>query len=289
VPADEWHRRTLAWPVSPRIDGHALTDFLKSEEIMELLQCVHDGHELAWDGHNHVGTLDAEAHEASKQFGALLNHLSVHAKMAVIDTAEWLGSDALDELWPEGVTLKCAAATLQEQAKLEDVTLLTPVEYELLERAERAFQDGEVVGTEWLLALVEWGFVSEKSLASVTFEAAGRTVAVASMELQDVRYDTGDGGLGGLQVLVNVVVNGEPHQLLFQNEGDGVLHVAGADAGMDVEHEALGEALGLDTEDDEFRALLQEATKPACVRAQSLVDLLLAREATGAAERLAAA
>lgn len=65
---DCWNGRTLEWS----IPGHPIGMIL-DEEIVGLLQRVHDGHIIDWDGSNNVGTLNDDADAASNAISRLLD------------------------------------------------------------------------------------------------------------------------------------------------------------------------------------------------------------------------
>lgn len=66
-------RWTQQFRVSPWVKAIDLRLFLKSEEAMDLLQAIHDGHSIEADDYGRwVGHLDAEAEAAAAKFTELL-------------------------------------------------------------------------------------------------------------------------------------------------------------------------------------------------------------------------
>lgn len=68
-----WHQRTLQWRVAELygIDNETL------HELACLLHAVHEGHDIEWNGNNHVGTLTDVAAAASIELRDLLSqHLA---------------------------------------------------------------------------------------------------------------------------------------------------------------------------------------------------------------------
>lgn len=71
MPEEVWHRRVLRYPVFERISAAEMEQCFKEHE--ELLQRVHDGHQLEWDSDTHtlygeLATIGAqEAEEALTQ------------------------------------------------------------------------------------------------------------------------------------------------------------------------------------------------------------------------------
>ena len=65
TPMSVWHGRTLTWRVPSNVRGDALLAFVK--EHQPLFERVYLGHEVDWDGNNHVGKLDEDAQAASEE------------------------------------------------------------------------------------------------------------------------------------------------------------------------------------------------------------------------------
>lgn len=72
TPMDVWHGRTVRWSVSPYVSGEALKKLLADENFAALLERVHKGHSIEWDGNNWIGRLDDSAGKASLDIQYLL-------------------------------------------------------------------------------------------------------------------------------------------------------------------------------------------------------------------------
>ena len=72
MPASIWHHRTLRWAVNPSANGNYLAALLENEAL-PLLERVHVGHTVEWDGSNNVGLLTADAQDASDKLERLLD------------------------------------------------------------------------------------------------------------------------------------------------------------------------------------------------------------------------
>lgn len=120
VPMAVWHRRTLRFDVSPRVGGDDLADFLESDAVVALLERIHAGHTVEWNGNNHVGTLDDDAQAAAE---ALMEALSGLDDVEVGDAYEWLAPGfALSDL-VEGESIETLAASLIDEAAGEGITI----------------------------------------------------------------------------------------------------------------------------------------------------------------------
>ena len=64
-PIDEWEGRTLTWIISPYLTVDQLDEIANDEEINVLLEKVHTGHTVEWDGSKHRGHLTDDAADAS--------------------------------------------------------------------------------------------------------------------------------------------------------------------------------------------------------------------------------
>jgi len=62
IPESVWHRQEIRIGVAPSLTADDIDDLL--DEVEPLLKRVHAGHVIEWDGANHVGRLDEDAHEA---------------------------------------------------------------------------------------------------------------------------------------------------------------------------------------------------------------------------------
>lgn len=158
-----WHRRTLQWRVPSDVSGPAMIAFLESDDARSLLERVHAGHTVEWNGNNHVGRLNDEAREASDEFAALVDR-ELHtetARVAVWRAGDWLfasGNNSLCDVWPAGQSLDEAEAELEAGAKRDGCYLDGDVRDELVAKA-RQMLDAEEPGltAEQLAALVADG------------------------------------------------------------------------------------------------------------------------------------
>lgn len=62
VPVDVWHRRALRWEVHNRMTAAEIKKVF--EDVKSLLDRIHAGHSVEWDGNNLVGVFSDDAHSA---------------------------------------------------------------------------------------------------------------------------------------------------------------------------------------------------------------------------------
>lgn len=112
VPMYVWHRRTLRWRIDAAANGDSLADFLESDEARALLERIHAGHEVDWDGNNHSGSLDDDAQAASDELDSILEEdwQRPYDTTEVWDAANWLGDLQIDQLIEQGIDGYAAAA-----------------------------------------------------------------------------------------------------------------------------------------------------------------------------------
>jgi hypothetical protein len=135
---DVWHQRTLRWAVSPYISKEACEELLEDEEVLELLNRVHNGHYVGWDGNNHVGTLSDDASEASDMLRVLLDqkynqNLEAHAQ--VWDALDWITAEGLNSLaavWPPDESFDVAVERLESETEAAGVVLSDSIESALI-------------------------------------------------------------------------------------------------------------------------------------------------------------
>jgi hypothetical protein len=108
TPEDEWHGRTVTYCLGGPgvIDVDLLReDLAQGGRLAGLVDRVKAGHEVVWDGNNHVGLLGEDAQEASDKLERLLGDddgasIYVRDDMAVWDVAEWMEGSTAD---PEAI------------------------------------------------------------------------------------------------------------------------------------------------------------------------------------------
>jgi hypothetical protein len=99
TPIDEWHMRTLTWGNSLSqgtlvVADRAAVEAL-AEKIRPLLERVHAGHSVKWDGSNMRGALDDDASEAQEEINRLVEEYRWTSNKEVWDASEWV-SAAMD-------------------------------------------------------------------------------------------------------------------------------------------------------------------------------------------------
>jgi len=72
VPADVWNKRTIWIPVSPEIGAAQIRKIVK--RALPLLERVHAGHSVEWDGSNMRGRLTDDASEALVELCHMLHY-----------------------------------------------------------------------------------------------------------------------------------------------------------------------------------------------------------------------
>lgn len=115
VPMRVAHNRTLRWDVSPYANGDSLADLLDSELVRGLLERVHNGHTVEWDGSNMVGRLDDDAKAAALELEQILSPYSGEYELAqVCDAYAYIADwSNLKELVDAGSVDECAKRQLE--------------------------------------------------------------------------------------------------------------------------------------------------------------------------------
>ena len=156
TPADVWQGVRLHWPVSPSVRGDALADLLRGDAL-PLLERIYTGHRIHWDGSNNIGTLDADATDASESLQALLDAMQSDesAIAPVWDAREWLFSNSpLADHWSGG-SLADATADVRRVARDEGVQVDGDIAQCLLTEARRVYdEDDGTLTADHLAALV---------------------------------------------------------------------------------------------------------------------------------------
>lgn len=135
IPNFVWHGRTRRIPCPYGVVGSSLADYLEGDEGKELLERIHVGHTVEWDGNNHVGSVTEDAQEAERELERALQELP----QATIYTAEeWIEHDVLSNVWPVGKTL-AEAAELSSTPKEAHQVIDGDMEEAIMDKAEGKF------------------------------------------------------------------------------------------------------------------------------------------------------
>lgn len=144
VPPDVAHNRTLRWNVPPMVRGSVLAELVQSEEVRALLERVHAGRRVEWDGKNYVGRLDLDASEASEALERIFEGIDESQCASVRSVDDWLFSSCdLFDHWKTDVDLDAAVAEVEKGALAEGVVLDGDVEQCLLQQAKLHFDKGD--------------------------------------------------------------------------------------------------------------------------------------------------
>lgn len=142
VPMSVWHDRTLRMTVAHNVNGPALADYLESPEALALLETIHAGHEVDWDGNNYVGTLTEEARAALERLEDVLRGFET---VEIWTANDYLfNNNSLAGLW-SGRALDEVVAELEEEAAMNfDGVIEGSLRDALLTEAKSKFnEDGD--------------------------------------------------------------------------------------------------------------------------------------------------
>ena len=146
VTMDVHHRRTLRWSIPESITGKALDVLL--EAITPLLERVHAGHSIEWDGHNNKGWLDDDATAASEEIEQAIAALTYRDILVVTESGVWDDHGVMTDDVRADMTdadVRAVAAQLQQQIVADSRVYLTDIDDHLMRLRDR-LRDG--VGEE---------------------------------------------------------------------------------------------------------------------------------------------
>lgn len=96
-PADVWHGRTQHLSIYPYANGDTLAEFLNREGVIELLERIHAGHTIEWDGNDMVGILDDDAKAAHDTLQDMIDcEFSAETEWncgRVCEAGDWISED----------------------------------------------------------------------------------------------------------------------------------------------------------------------------------------------------
>jgi hypothetical protein len=136
IPVSVWNRRTVRWTIPGTAKGVSLSVLL--EQLKPLLERVHAGHSVDWDGSNHVGTFTDDASDAIDAVEAEIEQFFQDGDNCVTlwDASDWLFTGRNDEQ---------DARNLGVKADMTDGQLETLAEQFGREaEADDAFLDGDI-------------------------------------------------------------------------------------------------------------------------------------------------
>lgn len=104
-------------------DEDEVREYLTTGHGQELLQAICNGHEVVWNGHNHVGRLTDEAAAAVEQLSEYLSYWE--PKYTYWDADEWLYDSAIEHITAATTDEELAdlAEQFTELAKAENIVL----------------------------------------------------------------------------------------------------------------------------------------------------------------------
>lgn len=143
-PADVWQGMRLQWSVVSSVRGAALATLLRGEAL-PLLERIYTGHRIHWDGSNDIGTLDADATDASESLQALLDDMQSDesAIAPVWDAREWLFSDSPLAVHWAGGPLADAVTEVRRIARGEGLQVDGDIAQCLLTEARRVYDEDD--------------------------------------------------------------------------------------------------------------------------------------------------
>ena len=121
MPMDIAMGRRLWWRIPATLTGEQLSDLITDERTVALLERIHAGHTIEWDGSNHRGQLTDDAGDADAELEVLCAELEGDARVWDVET--WLGDASIEQLWPADMPVEQAAAELQAEVKASGITL----------------------------------------------------------------------------------------------------------------------------------------------------------------------
>ena len=163
---DVWHGRTLQWDLPPWAKGWAIAEFVEDQEVFALLERIHRGHKIWWNGSNMVGSLVTEdAIEASKELQELIDDYFSNERtcVEVYDIDEWIDDSPLQNIWPANKDLDEAVEDIVDNAEFDDVIVEGDIHSALLERAREEYKKGsDQIGPVHIQALREAGMIDDE-------------------------------------------------------------------------------------------------------------------------------
>lgn len=144
TPIDEWQGRTRRWSLPALVTSGALSKMLNSRKTLQLLQRVHNGREIVWDGQNLAGRLNEDAQEASDELERQFVSLEKSC-WQLLPVEELIVPFDLSDIWPAGTSLPDAACDIRREAMYQGLYPGSQAEVEgaLLQRLHSLAEEDE--------------------------------------------------------------------------------------------------------------------------------------------------
>ena len=139
LPVQVRHRLTLRVPVAAEVECGDLAAYLRGAAL-PLLQAIHDGHLVHWDGSDETGTLTCEAECALTALAAGLQDLP---SVEIWTVEDWLfgSGQSLSDAWPGEQTLDEAAAAREASCCATSVVVQGDAARALMDRARAEWRE----------------------------------------------------------------------------------------------------------------------------------------------------
>ena len=134
APEAEWNNRVLTWRLSPELSRGQVEALLSDQEVIELLERIHESHEVEWDGSNYRGRYDTELYDELQRL--LNDRYNCCPEAQVLDAYEWLFGQGqpLEWAWSPDMPLDQAVEELEQDAEDNGVTLVGDIRQELINK-----------------------------------------------------------------------------------------------------------------------------------------------------------
>ena len=142
TPQSVWDGRAYRFRVSSYVNAALLVEWLEGIEARALLERMHTGHSIEWDGNNNVGRLTDDADRAHDAFAEALEGFGEDTPAQIWSAADWLSDAHLCDLWPADQTAQQAADTIVAAAQSYGVYIHDSMVDALLSRAASFFDIG---------------------------------------------------------------------------------------------------------------------------------------------------
>lgn len=115
VPGEVWRRRLLRWHFPHPPSRDALAEALcEGGDLRSLLERIHAGHSVEWDGHNMAGIFTADASEASDAVHEILASLEPQP-LEACEAVDWIGDQSSQSLLDDcGLTVASSTEDISE-------------------------------------------------------------------------------------------------------------------------------------------------------------------------------
>lgn len=160
---DELYGRTITFPVSQYLSGKQIKELFEDEEVLTLLNQIHEGHSLEFRNQDPpIGKLTDEAKKVRDKLQNILDNL--YGEIQVWNVSDWLFSScSLFDHWNDNLTIEETVQILENEI-LDNEVIDGDIEETLLDAALYRFNTNKKLRKAHIEELLKRNLITKEDL-----------------------------------------------------------------------------------------------------------------------------